>query len=693
MLNKIRECLLKNNIFIFESDFGKKAVTDSDYKRRQNQIKDISKFKDYANYNIFTGYENIVDVDLDWPEARLVADIFLQPTKIEFGRESTSGRSHRLYKVIDLEKKDTRIFHKFREQKTKSTIVEIRANNHYTMCLGKYDNGEKVIYAKTEEPSEITFLKLKKDVALVALTSVIIRKSKLSSPHNEFYKHIFSIMAMYKVDKIDALKVTEAAIKFSDCVNCKDKDYKTRITQFEKAYERVMKEEETAGLPTLCREFNWKNEEQEDFKKILYSITGRDIFPEFTNEFINKIAYMMRQKKFYDLDDKEMYDAEAIDMKYAKYFPKYTPLKFWKLHKDSKICVDFIYRPDEPKRFIDINKKLYINTYEKNLLLPNSKADTDLFDALVEHVIPHDLYREHFLNWLAYQVQNKGKKIRHAIVLQSDEEQLGKGSLNDIMRDILGKNNSRKIELREALDKSKGYLVNSQLVLIDEAKSKGSWQENSELINTLKVIITEGTIGVRQLYKDYVEQETCTNYWINTNHRDAFAIPKGSPRYWVYFSPAKRNEKLLETFHKERLSGDLAAGVMAQLLDRNLSKFNPSGLAPWTEFAEEMSKQADRPVIDWTRQRFEQGSFPLERDVISTTEFFDYLQNETRIKVTREREVGQALEAIGGSKRKNIQIDGVGNFCTVYIIRNHDKYKNLTAKELSNEYETFRTNS
>ena len=87
---------------------------------------------------------------------------------------------------------------------------------------------------------------------------------------------------------------------------------------------------------------------------------------------------------------------------------------------------------------------------------------------------------------------------------------------------MLGHHNTRKIELAEALDKGKGYLINAQTVLIDEAKSSGSWTEKAQLINTLKTIITEGTIGVRQLYKEYSEQDTCTNYWINTNYKDAF---------------------------------------------------------------------------------------------------------------------------------------------------------------------------
>ena len=90
-------------------------------------------------------------------------------------------------------------------------------------------------------------------------------------------------------------------------------------------------------------------------------------------------------------------------------------------------------------------------------------------------------------------IQNPGVKIRNAIIMQSDEFQLGKGSLFDLHRDILGHGNTRKIELAEALDKGKNYLLNYQTVLIDEAKSSGSWSEKAQLINTLKTIITEGS--------------------------------------------------------------------------------------------------------------------------------------------------------------------------------------------------------
>ena len=113
--------------------------------------------------------------------------------------------------------------------------------------------------------------------------------------------------------------------------------------------------------------------------------------------------------------------------------------------------------------------------------------------------LTHEECRNHYLNWVAYILQNPGKKIRHALILQSDEYQLGRGSLYDVIRIILGRTNARKIELAEALDKGKGYLINSQVVLIDEAKSKGTWSEKEHLINSMKTLITEGSQGIRQL--------------------------------------------------------------------------------------------------------------------------------------------------------------------------------------------------
>ena len=685
---------LDNKCFIFHSPYGKKGVELTTAQRLKNQITNVNQLKDYQNVNLFTGYSNIADVDLDCPEVIELADDFLIPAGIEFGRASTP-RAHRLYKILDLDKEHTRTYLPFRDSNEDNTLLELRAHAHYTMCGGLYDNKEKVVYSKLGKLTELNYDQLHKDYALLALASVILRKVRLPNvtAHNEFYKEVAGVLHQYKITKEDAEKIFEVVINKANCKSCK-KDKKIRFAQLRGVYKREdgLK---TVGLPTMVKKYHWSDNEHDDIKKILYAITGRHTLPVYTNTFVDRICYMMKQKKYYDLEDKEMYDGESIDIKYAKQFKngKYTPLKFWKQHPDNKVCVDFTYKPAEPKRFVYVEKKLMINIYEPHDLQPDSKVDTDLFKALVKHVIPHDECRKHFLDWIAYIVQNKGKKVRHGIIMQSDEFQLGKGSLYDVVRDILGRTNAKKIELDQALDKGKGYLVNSIIVLIDEAKSSGKWEEKQRLINTLKTILTEGSVGIRQLYKEYAEQDTCTNYWVNTNHRDAFALPPNEVRYWVYFSEAKRNAQLLKDYHDARYNHNLASGVYAELLDRDVSKFDPLGVAPWTPYRDMMTKLADRPVNDYVRDNFEQGVGVFHRDLVTTVELLDWLKKVPRVRVTRENDVANALKLIGGVRVRGCPVSGVGNNVNIWIIRNHEKYKNMTAKELGSTYVGFWTDS
>ena len=692
MNNTTLQTFIDNKCFIFHSPFGKKGVVLTTTERKKNQITNANQLKDFQNVNLYTGIENVGDADLDVPEVNELADDFLIPAGIEFGRESTP-RSHRLYRILDLDKKNTRTAFTFRDSDKDNTLIELRAHDHYTMCGGIYDNKEKVVYSKLGKLTELNYDQFHKSVAMLALAAVILRKVRLSNvtAHNEFYKEVAGVLHQYKITQEDAEKIFVAVINKANCSNCK-KDKNTRFAQLRGVYKREdgLK---TVGLPTMVKKYQWSDNEHDDIKKILYAITGRHTLPAYTNDFVDRIAYMMKQKKYYDLEDKEMYDGESIDIKYAKQFKngKYTPLKFWKQHPDNKVCVDFTYKPAEPKRFVHVEKKLMINVYEEHDLKPDPKADTDLFKALVKHVIPHDEHRKHFLDFIAYIVQNKGKKVRHGIIMQSDEFQLGKGSLYDVVRDILGRVNAKKIELDQALDKGKGYLINSIIVLIDEAKSSGKWEEKQRLINTLKTILTEGSVGIRQLYKEYSEQDTCTNYWINTNHRDAFALPPNEVRYWVYFSEAKRNAALLKDYHDARYNYNLAGGVYAELLDRNVSKFDPLGVAPHTPYRDMMTKLADKPVNDYVRDNFEQGVFPLDRPLVTTVELLDWLKKVPRVRVTRENDVANALKLIGGVRKKGCPVKNVGNNVNIWIIRDHDKYTGMTGKVLGSKYVGFWT--
>jgi hypothetical protein len=89
------------------------------------------------------------------------------------------------------------------------------------------------------------------------------------------------------------------------------------------------------------------------------------------------------------------------------------------------------------------------------------------------------------------------------------------------------------------------------------------------------------------------------------------------------------------------------------------------------------------------QEQFQQGVFPFDRDMVTTVELFDYLKVEKRLRVTREREIANAIELIGGRKKPGCPVEGVGKSVTIWTIRDYDKYKNHTAKELGRVYVPF----
>ena len=208
--------LLEADAIIFYSDYGSKAVEESWTVRLNKQIKQIDQVKEYQNINIATGRDSlIVDIDLDCPEANKLCDHFLPQTELEFGRESTP-RAHRLYKVIDLHKNHTRKYFSFADE-TKSMLVEIRANKHYTMCYGQYDNQEKVVWTKAGVPTEVTWEALNKACALLSVASAILKKWPGAGKHDDYVRFIVNALWHHKVEKADCEKIITAVIKNSGC--------------------------------------------------------------------------------------------------------------------------------------------------------------------------------------------------------------------------------------------------------------------------------------------------------------------------------------------------------------------------------------------------------------------------------------------------------------------------------------------
>ena len=299
-------------------------------------------------------------------------------------------------------------------------------------------------------------------------------------------------------------------------------------------------------------------------------------------------------------------------------------------------------------------------------------------------------YKEHFLNWLSYQLQYPGEKIRHACIMVTTQFQVGKGSMWRAIKLMFGSHNAREIDVGQALDKSKGYLTNSQIVLIDEMQSAGKFDEKMALLNNLKRIITEENISSRALYIDYKIIKSCTNYLLFTNHKDALSLPPNEVRYWVYISEQSRlNDAFYADYHKWLDNGG-AKAVLHSLLTREISDdFVPKGIAPDTPFRSLMQKGGEHPLTKVIRQHYEEMIYPFEEKqiIIGSLELYNTLKKQQILGRARINDVSNALEQIGGRclGQCRIKIDGKVQKPTLYLIREQDKYFGRQSQELVDE--------
>lgn len=419
--------------------------------------------------------------------------------------------------------------------------------------------------------------------------------------------------------------------------------------------------------------------------------------PDFLRDlFLRNTIYIRRTCNFFNLLYNDAYKKDAIDIEYKNIMPpnqrgvRPKPSEWFALQQKKIIVEDYMYRPsqyDEENKIITFNGKKYLNSFRPNDIEP-VEGDITIFNELMELLFPDEEIREKVLDWYCHVIQNRGDKIRYAILLFSPEQQLGKGSLFSLMRKILGKNNTAEIDVGEALDKSKSFLDN-QLVLIDELKSDEKFNTNKKLVNMLKRLITEESHGARELYVDYKEKVSTVNIVLHSNEEDALAIGQNDPRYFVigcYSSPKPEDwySKLWDFIGRGDDVGVGVARVYNFLKNRKIRKsFNPKGRAPITEFSKNMANSGEHPLTQRVREDFENKVDLFANDVISTNDFRMFYEYLNRTKIHKPNLIANALKAIGGVKFGQVEckIGEVKN-PTLYIIRNHDRYKDLSKAEM-----------
>jgi len=414
---------------------------------------------------------------------------------------------------------------------------------------------------------------------------------------------------------------------------------------------------------------------------------------QIRDEFINNIIYIRKLDLYYNKKLNDVYKKEAINVEFSNLTPKKIKAAGYLAEHPRRVIVEnFQYRPELYKSndiFFDVAGKKYINTYKPNLI-EAVKGNLELWEELMDHLFPSLDIRTHIDDFISAHVQYPGKKIRHAPLIVSPAQRVGKGRMFAAIRRILGEDNTAEIDLKRALNQSKDYLTNKQLVLIDELKSESNWSEAQQLLNTLKRNITEEWHGSRFLYQDFKDVYSCTNYILFSNHTNALSINKNDERYWVVRCDVNPKVQIFYKHFSEWLkTKEAVQSLLYYYKTREISdSFDFDGHAPLTIWSNQMSNEGKHPFIQRVVDDFTQNLLPFVNDLVSTIDVRIYYNKKGLGKI-RANEISNALLEIGGvnlgQAKKNLQNRSWNP--VVYSIRNHEKYKKLSLSELGHLYE------
>jgi Family of unknown function (DUF5906) len=212
-------------------------------------------------------------------------------------------------------------------------------------------------------------------------------------------------------------------------------------------------------------------------------------------------------------------------------------------------------------------------------------GDTQQAERWVQHV--HRVFPNeaaHIIRWLAFKVQNPGKKVNHALVMGGPQG-IGKDTLLDPVKYAVGAWNFTEVSPTQMLGRFNGF-VKSVILRISEARDLGDTDRFSFYDHTK--VYTAAPPDVLRVDEKHLREHSVFNVCgviITTNHKsDGIYLPADDRRHFVAWSEITKDD-FTEAYWNDLWHWYEDGGnghVAAYLGTLDLSDFNPKAPPPKT---------------------------------------------------------------------------------------------------------------
>ena len=263
-------------------------------------------------------------------------------------------------------------------------------------------------------------------------------------------------------------------------------------------------------------------------------------------------------------------------------------------HSHVPIVRDIMFHPGQTQIFSYQGLNM-VNTFKSlNLDIPQvlsaeQQLSVDSFERHLAFLLPNEKDRVIVRDWMAYVVQNPGKRVSWAIVVKGVHGD-GKTYLSRVMEAVTG-------SVNQVAGSSFGGQFNSWaqgalVVAVEEIRVSGD--KKYEALDRMKPLISNSSIPIEEKGRDVRTIPNFSSYMLFTNHADALPIAESERRYCVFETPFTSRAQLYQAFggadqsaaYYDALFDSLSAHPEAlayHLLNHVVSpSFKPSSQAPET---------------------------------------------------------------------------------------------------------------
>ena len=302
--------------------------------------------------------------------------------------------------------------------------------------------------------------------------------------------------------------------------------------------------------------------------------------------------------------------------------------------------LDLRFEPSQPFGVISLKGEQFYNNYRAPDI---AEIDGDCmpFIEFCQYLVPEEEEREHLLKMMAWTVANPGKKLSYALLLQSKAQGVGKSTLIDIWRSLLGHQNTRLTTSDEIDSGYQSYIADKLLVVLEEL-NLGS---GITAYNRLKSMITESTVVINEKHIKQREAPNLANFVFLSNLDAPILIEQGDRRFFVIDTPAQKRETDYWTDFHAWWRSNLGV-VKAYLGSLDLSNFQPNATPPMTAGKERLKRNSSTPLAQALTELIEERPWPIARGVCTVGEIRSAL-NRTGFRSVTERKIANALREIG----------------------------------------------